>query len=251
MLSENAPLAKTRIRQKRSLNSSKNGWSTEEDALLSSVVGNNPNPNWVEVSQKFHGKTVHQVSDRWKKVLDPSLIKGCWTRHEDETIINFVSVNGTKNWKKLATFLPGRIGKQCRERWKNHLDPKNSKGSWTEEEDVHLIDLHTKYGNQWAKIASLMPGRSDNSVKNRWNSTLSRLLTSLKELPAQEKLTNLEPSERKTGPEALFQFWDVDPEFSPNGTSPVTILSPIEFPLYETNSFDTSDRNRQKKEQNV
>jgi hypothetical protein len=168
------PLACTRVRQKRNVNC-KNGWTEAEDQLLTNLVlKDQTNPNWTEISRHFPGKTIQQISERWNKVVDPSLIKGSWTRKEDEIIINFVSQYGTKKWTKLAAILPGRIGKQCRERWKNHLDPANTKTAWTKEEDMQLVELHKLYGNHWAKIASHMRGRSDNSIKNRWNSTLSR-----------------------------------------------------------------------------
>jgi hypothetical protein len=101
-------------------------------------------------------------------------VKGSWTRQEDETIVDFVAQYGTKNWAKLADMLPGRIGKQCRERWRNHLDPCNNKEPWTADEDALLIVLHEQHGNQWVKIATLMKGRSDNHIKNRWNSTLKK-----------------------------------------------------------------------------
>lgn len=174
MESDEKALARTRVRQKRTVNC-KNGWTETDDQLLTRLVlKDSRNPNWPEISQHFPGKTMQQISERWNKVVDPSLVKGSWTRKEDELIISFVNQNGTKKWTKLASMLPGRIGKQCRERWKNHLDPANAKTSWTEEEDMQLIELHKMYGNHWAKIASYMIGRSDNSIKNRWNSTLSR-----------------------------------------------------------------------------
>jgi hypothetical protein len=107
-------------------------------------------------------------------VVDPALVKGSWTRQEDETILEYVAQYGTKNWAKLADMLPGRIGKQCRERWRNHLDPDNNHAPWTPEEDALLIELHQQYGNQWVKMATIIKGRSDNHIKNRWNSTLRR-----------------------------------------------------------------------------
>jgi hypothetical protein len=130
--------------------------------------------NWTELAPHFPGKTAQQIAERWGKVVDPALVKGSWTRQEDETIIGFVQQFGTKNWTKLADLLPGRIGKQCRERWRNHLDPGNNSEPWTFEEDMLLIQLHEQHGNQWVKIAGLMPGRSDNHIKNRWNSTLKK-----------------------------------------------------------------------------
>jgi hypothetical protein len=101
-------------------------------------------------------------------------VKGSWTRQEDETILDYVAQFGTKNWAKLAEMLTGRIGKQCRERWRNHLDPDNNHAPWTPEEDQMLVELHEQYGNQWVKMASIMKGRSDNHIKNRWNSTLRK-----------------------------------------------------------------------------
>ena len=172
--SEVAPLAPTRIRQKAAVPRKTTRWSPEEDHRLVQIVSGMTSINWNEIVLKFPGKTVQQVSERWNKVVDPSLIKGSWTRHEDEVIIDFVQRYGSKNWTKLATLLPGRIGKQCRERWRNHLDPGNNHNPWTPEEDAKLVELHAQYGNQWVKIAQLLPGRSDNTIKNRWNSTLKK-----------------------------------------------------------------------------
>ena len=170
----NTALAPTRTRQKTTFPSRATKWSHEEDELLIKLVTDGQKMNWNEISINFQGKTAQQISERWSKVVNPDLIKGSWTRAEDETILEFVKQYGTKNWTRLAQMLPGRIGKQCRERWRNHLDPANNRGAWTPEEDSILINLHQQFGNSWVKIASLMPGRSDNCIKNRWNSTLRK-----------------------------------------------------------------------------
>jgi hypothetical protein len=170
-----AALAPTRKRQRNTPCFNNKFWSQEDDQRLLTLVASCPSPpDWSHIAHFFPLKSETQVFERWAKVLDPSLLKGSWTRGEDETIINFVTRNGTKSWAKLSELLPGRLGKQCRERWFNALDPKIDRGPWTEEEDQTLIELHAKYGNHWRKIGDSIPRRSDNAIKNRWHSTLSK-----------------------------------------------------------------------------
>jgi|AntAceMinimDraft_5_1070358.scaffolds.fasta_scaffold81717_1 hypothetical protein len=78
--------------------------------------------------------------------------------------------NGMQKWSAIADKIPGRIGKQCRERWANHLDPALKGGDWSDAEDGELVAAQAELGNAWTKISARLCGRSENAVKNRWNS---------------------------------------------------------------------------------
>lgn len=171
-----AALAPTRTRKQHSYASSSTIWTQEEDDLLRKLAQNSQSVSWSGIAKYFPNKTAPQLAGRWEKVLNPKLVKGSWTREEDETIVSFVKANGDKDWSKLAEILVGRTGKQCRERFRNHLDPNVTRTAWTMQEDQMLIDLHARFGNSWTKISSFFTGRTDNCVKNRWNSTIKKRL---------------------------------------------------------------------------
>lgn len=107
-----------------------------------------------------------------------SATKGHWSREEDEKLTRLVEQLGTQQWANVARSIPGRVGKQCRERYLSHLAPhikKPRQFPWTDEEKRKIFELHGKLGNQWQHIAAQLPGRTENATKNYFNSQLRKI----------------------------------------------------------------------------
>lgn len=102
------------------------------------------------------------------------LRKRAWTDEEDNRLIQLVKQHGPYKWSFIASQMGDRVGKQCRERWHNHLNPRIKKEGWTETEEWTLYLAHQLLGNKWADISKEISGRTDNSIKNHWNSTMRK-----------------------------------------------------------------------------
>ena len=107
-----------------------------------------------------------------------------WTELEDSTLLKLVQSRGLNSWgliaRELNSLLHGekkaKIGRQCKERWNNYVDPSIVKGHWTLEEDIYLLEMQLKFGNKWSEVAKGLSGRNENSVKNRWNSMVKKAM---------------------------------------------------------------------------
>ena len=112
-----------------------------------------------------------------------------WSEDEDKTMKQLVNKYGISNWALIARKMGNsRNGKQCRERWYNHLNPSLKKNNWTLEEENILFSKHMQFGNKWAEIASYLPGRTLNDIKNHFYSKLRKFIRQILKQINDEKL---------------------------------------------------------------
>ncbi|CAI9088012.1 OLC1v1022239C1 [Oldenlandia corymbosa var. corymbosa] len=179
--------------------------------------------------------------------------KGTWTHAEDLKLSSFVLTHGHGNWRSLPRRAGlQRCGKSCRLRWINYLSPDVKRGNFSPEEDQLIINLHSALGNKWSKIAAHLPGRTDNEIKNVWNTRLKKKKSTLPTSPStdscisyadpnmdeHDKVRDVEQNKTldgssKGGQESSDNYVNVV-------DSPSTIIIPGEQPLeMESNEIDS------------
>ncbi|KAG5225428.1 transcription factor MYB [Salix suchowensis] len=112
--------------------------------------------------------------------------KGAWTAKEDQKLAQAIEIHGPKRWSSIAAKADlKRCGKSCRLRWMNHLRPNIKRGNISDQEQDLILRLHKLLGNRWSLIAGRLPGRTDNEIKNYWNSHLSKKIKQDEEKPVR------------------------------------------------------------------
>ena len=147
--------------------------------------------------------------------------KHVWTVAEDAKLLSLVQGQGKVRWSMVGASMEGRSGKQCRERWHNHLSPDVNKSKWGPEEDRAIVEAVNLYGTRWSEIVKMFPGRTDNAIKNRWNSMLRKEDRRRKRVEEQDDPNT---SGEKTRRRRLVQQCDLQPANAllpvPPGTAP-------------------------------
>ncbi|PWA50364.1 homeodomain-like protein [Artemisia annua] len=156
--------------------------------------------------------------------------KGTWSEEEDNKLRAYIQRYGHWNWGLLPKFAGvHRSGKSCRLRWMNYLRPNIKHGNFTLEEDNTIIDLRNKLGNKWSTIAAKLPGRSDNEIKNRWNTHLKKRAQEDQNVSANEHVGTLEPDRANYPKESYVK--QTDPELEVEAGTLLAGVSASESPL--------------------
>nr|AXY87659.1 transcription factor MYB78-like protein [Cymbidium sinense] len=118
-------------------------------------------------------------TEKQNAIVEVDLRRGPWTVEEDLILTNYISKHGEGRWNTLAKCAGGikrlkRTGKSCRLRWLNYLRPDVRRGNITAEEQLLILELHSRWGNRWSKIAQHLPGRTDNEIKNFWRTRMQK-----------------------------------------------------------------------------
>ncbi|XP_052199722.1 transcription factor MYB62-like [Diospyros lotus] len=124
---------------------------------------------------------ITQTPSHGKEDEEFEMRRGPWTVEEDTRLVHYIACHGEGRWNLLAKFAGlKRTGKSCRLRWLNYLKPDIKRGNLSPQEQFLILELHSKLGNRWSKIAQHLPGRTDNEIKNYWRTRVQKQARHLK-----------------------------------------------------------------------
>ncbi|XP_060964367.1 transcription factor WER [Cannabis sativa] len=136
--------------------------------------------------------------------------RGAWTAEEDQKLAEVISHHGAQKWKTVAAIAGlNRCGKSCRMRWLNYLRPNIKRGNITDQEEDLILRLHKLLGNRWSLIAGRLPGRTDNEIKNYWNSHLCKKMSQKEKKKKKKQMeTTTTPNNNTTRPKVMTKYDD-------------------------------------------
>ncbi|XP_034711387.1 transcription factor MYB17-like [Vitis riparia] len=207
-------------------------WTKEEDQKLFECKSKNRHLSWPEIAM-----LTELERSRKSMMARPEEQRPRWTEEEDRMLFECKGRNSDLPWPAIAELAGlSRSGKSCRERWKNHLDPKVKRGNFSQEEDETIIRLHSSHENSWAFIATHLPGRTDNAVKNRWNNHLKNKL-----IGRSTDHQNIPDPQSSTGDQLhATQLFHLNHNINPHASSS-SIPSPVSASQEIVNPWSTSE----------
>ena len=161
--------------------------------------------------------------------------RGFWSYNEDCKLLSWIQTKGPKKWTACAQTIPGRTGKQCRERWFNSLNPEVKTGQWTIEEDYKIYVLYSYIGGKWSKIAKYFSNRTENSIKNRFYSSLRKLYSEKEKVNNMKNENKMESNLKSSsvGIKELKQLFPIAKEMLAEKLMIIKHMGKDEFEIYE------------------
>ncbi|KAI7750964.1 hypothetical protein M8C21_001171 [Ambrosia artemisiifolia] len=169
---------------------------------------------------------------RHSNSVKQKLRKGLWSPEEDEKLLNYITRFGVGCWSSVPQHAGlQRCGKSCRLRWINYLRPDLKRGTFSQQEENIILDLHQVLGNRWAQIAAQLPGRTDNEIKNFWNSCLKKKLMK----QGIDPNTHKPVMDNAYAIDKQIECFDKESEFYPSSSSSMPVAVELEHAFHINN----------------